>query len=162
MQILENSSTKLAIHSRPLELWLFAACFPILGLLFVAELILQSQPLSDKVFSLLLIVVWSGFATYASSDLVKIIQCTIDKKLGIVIVREQGLFGTKIALRSLSEVKDVLVDKENSDRVSVKPVSLLFSSGEKLPVYMQLDLDNWHKEAQVNADMIRSFLNLNR
>jgi hypothetical protein len=159
MQILENTSTKLAIYSRPIRLWLFAASFPILGLLFIVEMIRQSQPLSEKVFSLLLIVLWIGFAICASSDLAKIVQCTLDKRLGIVTIKEQGLFGTKIALRSLTEVKDVLVNRESTDRVPVRPVSLLFSSGEKLPVYMQLDLDNWHQDAQATAEIIRHFLN---
>jgi hypothetical protein len=161
MQILESTSTKLAIYSRPIGLWLLAASFPVLGCFFIVELIVQSQPLSDKLFSILLIFVWMGLAICASLEFTKIVHCTIDKRLGIVTVKEKGLLGTKIALRPLSEVQDVLVDRESSDRVPFKPVSLLFSSGEKLPVYMQLDLDNWHEKAQVNANLIRCFLNLN-
>jgi hypothetical protein len=161
MLIQENTTTKLAIYSRPLKLWLVAASIPILGCLFVIDLMLQSQPLSNKVFSLFLLIVWMGLASLAALDLAKAVQFTIDKRLGIVTVKERGLFGTKIALRSLSEVKDVLVDNENSDRTPFKPVNLLFASGEKLPVYMQLDLDNGDEKAQGTAEIVRRFLNIN-
>lgn len=158
MQILENTSTKLAIYSRPTDVWFLAASLPILGVCFIIDLALQSQPLSNKFFSLVLIVVWIGLASWAALDLVKNIQCTLDKRLGIVAIKEQGLLGTKIALRSLSEVKEVLVDKESSDLVPLRPVTLLFSSGEKLPVYMQLDLKGWYQNAQGTAELIRDFI----
>jgi len=160
MQILESTSTKLAIYSRPISLWLLAASMPTLGCLFAIDLILQSQPFSNKVFSLFLIILWVGLASCAALDLVKVVQCTLDKRLGIVTVREKGLFNNKIVLRSLSEIKDVLIDKENSNSLPVKPVSLVFSSGEKLPVYMQLELDNCQAQAKDTADLIRGFLNL--
>jgi hypothetical protein len=158
MQILENTPTKLAIYSRPTEVWFLAASLPILGVCFIVELILQSEPLSDKFFSLVLIFVWIGLASWAAVDLVKNIQCTLDKRLGIVAVKEQGLLGTKIVLRSLGEVKEVIVNEESGDRVPLQPVSLLFSSGEKLPVYMQLDLKGWYQNAQGTAEMIRHFI----
>ncbi|NJK49805.1 hypothetical protein HC931_18155 [Candidatus Gracilibacteria bacterium] len=158
MQILENTPTKLAIYSRPTEVWFLAASLPILGVCFIVDLVLQSEPLSNKFFSLVLIVVWIGLASWAAVDLVKNIQCTLDKRLGIVAVREQGLLGTKIVLRSLGEVKEVIVDKESSDRVPLQPVSLLFSSGEKLPVYIQLDLKGWYQNAQGTAEIIRDFI----
>jgi hypothetical protein len=162
MQILEKTSTKLAIDSSPIGLWFLAASIPVLGCLFVIDLILQSQPLSDKLFSLILITVWIGLATRASLDFAKNVQCTLDKRLNIVTIEERGLFKTKIILRSLSEVKDVLVSKENNDRVPFQPVSLLFSSGEKLPIYLQLDFDSDREKARITAEIVRHFLNLNR
>jgi hypothetical protein len=160
MQILENTSTKLAIYSRPIGLWLVVVGCPILGIFFAVELILQAQPLANKIFSLVLIICWICLAIGTALDLAKVIQCTLDKNLGLVTVKEQGLLGTKIALRSLSEVQDVLVDRENSHSFPLQPVSLVFSSGEKLPIYIQLESDNWQEKAQKTAEMIRSFLNL--
>ncbi len=164
MQILENTSMSLVIYSRPLGLWLFTTALVLFGpitLLVNRDILMQE----DGEFLLSLapfIISWFAVAGWFFFKNMQTITSTFSKDTQLFIQQRQTLLGLRSKQYTLGEIEDILILGSDGEGIPINPIQVLLKSGEKIPVYLQLDFFKALPTATETASLLRQFLELDK
>lgn len=149
LNILEQTSNKLVFRLRPTFDSGFGVSIGAAGL--ISLLLLDYTPMmSGFLFFLsLLTMALSSVKTF-----------TFDKERDRMTIKRQYWFGKKILNHSINEISDVEVEYSSGNAGSVYRVTLILSSGEKLP--LTRSYTSGIEEKQYIANLVKGFLNLGR
>jgi len=89
----------------------------------------------------------------------EIVVCEFNKDSGSLTLKRHSLLGTKVVERHIQEIKDVQIEESHSSDGSTYRVSLVFTTGDRLPLTSYYSSGKQAKQAI--ADHLHKFLQLN-
>ena len=154
MKVIHRSQNLLILQERPLILWIIGGICIAIALFVIGSSTQEQVNLFWKiVFAVIFIaggmfMILTPFATYR-----------FDREIGNLILKRQGLFGTKIIEHRLSEIQDVQVEESTDSDGSTYRVIIMLMSGNCLPLTYYYNCDRIDKQKTVS--WIKSFLHIN-
>ena len=161
MQIIEHTSTKLVIYSRPLSLWTSTVILVLFGpvtLLLNSDLITQEN--QSLLPTIVFLVPWLVAAAWLILRNVQTLTSTFSKETNLLIQERHTILGLRVKNYPLSDIEDVLVIGDDGEGIPINPLDILLKSGSRIPVYLQLDFFKALPMARETAILLRQFLEL--
>jgi|GEM_PF-5979978 len=161
MQILEHTSTKLVIYSRPLGLWtltLILVLFGPVALLFKIDSIIQDSQVLTSTF--LTFIPWTIVAGWFFFNNIQVMTNTFSKETQILTQEKSTILGKRTQQYAFSEIEDILIIGADGEGIPINPIQILLKSGKKIPVYLDLDFFKALPKAKETEAIVRKFLEL--
>ena len=105
MKVVHRSQSLLILQERPVILWIFGGMTIAIGL-FIATFTQEQVNLFGKILFAGIFIASGIFMI-----LTPFVTYRFDRQIGNLILKRQGLFGTKVVEHRLSEIQDVQVEE---------------------------------------------------
>lgn len=89
----------------------------------------------------------------------EIVVCEFNKNSGSMILKRHSLLGTKVVERHIHEINNVQIEESHSNDGSTYRVSLVFTTGDRLPLTSYYSSGRQSKQAI--AERLQKFLQIN-
>lgn len=158
MQIQEQTSTRLVIHSKPVGIWLFVSQFFVMELyMFFFGFEIPPKPEQQHQWIIIPFMIFTLFFFYSW---LTIITLTLDKEAGTLQLKKK-LLTQKTLEKPLTEISKLELSQADGDGAPIHPIYLVLQSGEKLPAYSTLGwFEDWYGNQQQVSTIINNFLDL--